>query len=84
MGGAEIVLTQSDLNSSRVELEITQVFGGTKIIVPPHWKVSSDLVAIFGGIEDRRPLMSNQAISDEKHLVIKGTSIFGGIDIRSY
>lgn len=84
MGGAEIILTQADILSPRVELEITQVFGGTKIIVPPHWKVSSDLVAIFGGIEDKRPLLMNQAISEEKHLVIKGTSIFGGIDIRSF
>jgi predicted membrane protein len=84
MGGAEIILTQADISSPRVELEITQVFGGTKIIVPPHWKVSSDLVAIFGGIEDKRPLLINQAISEEKHLVIKGTSIFGGIDIRSF
>ncbi|MEJ6982568.1 DUF5668 domain-containing protein [Pedobacter sp. P351] len=84
MGGAEIILTQADITLPRVELEITQVFGGTKIIVPPHWKVTSDLVAIFGGIEDKRPLFSNQAISEEKHLVIKGTSIFGGIDIRSF
>lgn len=84
MGGAEIIMTQADIGSSRVELEITQVFGGTKIIVPPHWKVSSDLVAIFGGIEDRRPFMAENVHSDEKHLVIKGTSIFGGIDIRSF
>lgn len=84
MGGAEIILTQSDITIPRVELEITQVFGGTKIIVPPHWKVTSDLVAIFGGIEDKRPLMSNQSISEDKHLIIKGTSIFGGIDIRSF
>ena len=84
MGGSEIILTQADINLPRVELEITQVFGGTKIIVPPHWKVTSDLVAIFGGIEDKRPLLVNQSISDEKHLVIKGTSIFGGIDIRSF
>ncbi|MBC7913429.1 MAG: hypothetical protein H7Y07_04830 [Pyrinomonadaceae bacterium] len=84
MGGAEIILTQSDMKSVRIELEITQIFGGTKIVVPPHWKVSSDLVAIFGGIEDKRPLMSDQALAEEKHLVIKGTSIFGGIDIRSF
>lgn len=84
MGGAEIILTQSELSSAIVELEITQVFGGTKIIVPPHWKVSSDVVAIFGGLEDKRPFMSSTAVSDEKHLMIKGTSIFGGIDIRSF
>jgi len=84
MGGAEIILTQADIVSSRVELEITQIFGGTKIIVPPHWKISSDLVAIFGGIEDKRPILSNPAFADEKLLIIKGTSIFGGIDIRSF
>jgi predicted membrane protein len=84
MGGAEIILTQSDITYPRVELDITQVFGGTKIIVPPHWKVSSDVVAIFGGLEDKRPFMANNAVSEEKHLVIKGTSIFGGIDIRSF
>ncbi|MGV3508473.1 MAG: LiaF transmembrane domain-containing protein [Sphingobacteriaceae bacterium] len=84
MGGAEIILTQADITSLRAELEITQVFGGTKLIVPPHWKVTSDLVAIFGGIEDKRPLMATHAIAEEKHLVIKGTSIFGGIDIKSF
>lgn len=84
MGGAEINLSQADIVSPRVELELTQIFGGTKIIIPPHWKVSSDLVAVFGGIEDKRPFMSNVTLSEEKHLIIKGTSIFGGIDIRSF
>jgi len=84
MGGAEINLSQADITSPKVILDITQVFGGTKIIVPPHWKISSDLVALFGGIEDKRHILAASAISDEKHLVIKGTSIFGGIDIRSF
>lgn len=84
MGGAEVNLSQADIVSPRVELELTQIFGGTKIIIPPHWKVSSDLVAVFGGIEDKRPFIPNVSITDEKHLIIKGTSIFGGIDIRSF
>jgi 3-keto-L-gulonate-6-phosphate decarboxylase len=40
------------------------------------------MVAIFGGIEDKRPPQLN-AIPD-KILVIVGTSIFGGIDIKSF
>ena len=83
MGGAEINFTQADINGPAAVIDITQIFGGTKIIVPPHWKVSSELAAVFGGIEDRRHL-SGAPISDEKHLIIKGTSIFGGIDIRSF
>ena len=83
MGGAEINLSQADIIGSPAVIDVTQIFGGTKIIVPPHWKVSSELAAVFGGIEDRRHL-TGVAISDEKHLIIKGTSIFGGIDIRSF
>ncbi|MXV51115.1 hypothetical protein GS399_09055 [Pedobacter sp. HMF7647] len=81
MGGAEINFTQADIKG-RVELDVTQIFGGTKIIVPPHWEVQSEMAAIFGSVEDKRHIQQ-QATSD-KVLVIKGTSIFGGIDIRSF
>lgn len=80
-GGSEINLMQADIKV-RAQLEVVQVFGGTKIIVPANWIVHSEMVAIFGGIEDKRPPQLNPA--SEKVLVIQGTSIFGGIDIRSF
>ncbi|WP_411273320.1 LiaF transmembrane domain-containing protein [Daejeonella sp.] len=80
-GGSEINLMQADING-RINLEVVQVFGGTKIIVPANWTVHSEMVAIFGGIEDKRPPQLN--VAAEKVLVIQGTSIFGGIDIKSY
>lgn len=80
-GGSEINLMQADVNG-RVHLEVVQVFGGTKIIVPANWTVHSEMVAIFGGIEDKRPPQLNA--SADKVLVIQGTSIFGGIDIKSF
>lgn len=80
-GGSEINLMQADING-RVNLEVVQVFGGTKIIVPANWTVHSEMVAIFGGIEDKRPPQLN--VAPEKVLVIVGTSLFGGIDIKSF
>jgi len=80
-GGSEINLIQADING-RVNLEVVQVFGGTKIIVPANWVIHSEMVAIFGGIEDKRPPQPNAA--GDKVLVIQGTSIFGGIDIKSF
>lgn len=80
-GGSEINLMQADIKGI-VKLEVVQVFGGTKIIVPANWTVQSEMVAIFGGIEDKRPPQLN-AFPD-KVLVIEGTSIFGGIDIKSF
>jgi predicted membrane protein len=82
MGGAQINLSQADFQG-RVVLEVTQVFGGTKIIVPPHWQIHHEMTAIFGGVEDKRQMPSDSVNSD-KVLVIKGISIFGGIDIRNY
>jgi hypothetical protein len=84
-GGTEINLMQADLIGSAT-LELTQVFGGTKLIVPPHWRVwSKDMVAILGGIDDKRPMMSNPAVEEpNKTLILKGTCMLGGIDIRSY
>ncbi|AXY76077.1 hypothetical protein D3H65_19735 [Paraflavitalea soli] len=80
-GGAEVNLSQADFKGPIV-LEIVQVFGGTKLIVPPHWVIRSEAVAIFGGIEDKRPPQS--ITSPDKVLVIRGTALFAGIEIKSY
>lgn len=81
-GGAEINLSQADINGTIV-LEATQVFGGTKLIVPANWKVQSEMVAVLGGIEDRRS-KSNENADPNKVLILKGTSVFGGLEINSY
>jgi predicted membrane protein len=81
-GGAELDFTQADING-RVIIDITQIFGGTKIIVPSNWQVVSDLAAVFAGVDDKR-IRSTASANNEKILVLKGTSIFAGVDIRSY
>jgi predicted membrane protein len=81
-GGVDIDFTQAEING-QVIVDITQIFGGIKIIVPSHWKVVSDLAAVFSGLEDKR--IRNTAIPNtDKILILKGVSIFAGIDIRSY
>lgn len=83
-GGTELNLTQADVNG-RIVLDLTQIFGGTKLLVPPHWKIQSDdLVSIFGGLDDKRPMQSGSPAETNKVLVLKGTCIFGGIDIKSF
>ncbi len=81
-GGTEINLMQADING-RVPLELVQVFGGTKLIVPAHWRVESEeIVTIFGGLNDKRQIAPTT--DDSKILVLRGTSMFGGIDIKSF
>lgn len=81
MGGAEINITKADLGSKAV-IDIFTMFGGTKLIVPPDWDVQSNVVAIFGGVDDKRPPTSLTNLS--KVIYLEGTCIFGGIEIRSY
>lgn len=81
MGGADINLMQADIQGP-VVLEVVQIFGGTKIIVPAHWKVHPEMAAVFGGVEDQR-FTYTTAPDDTRILYIKGTSIFGGITIKS-
>ena len=80
-GGVEIDLTQSDINGV-VVLDITQVFGGTKLILPAHWEVKTEITAIIGGVEDKRKNLSALNIAEGKTLILRGTSIFAGIDIK--
>lgn len=81
MGGAELNFSQADIQGTAA-VDITQIMGGTKIIVPANWTVRSELTSVFGSIEDKR---QNIGIpNQEKVLILEGSSVFGGIEIRNY
>jgi len=81
MGGFEADMSKADLQSAAV-LDITQIFGGTKLVIPSDWVLKIDVVSIFGAVEDKRQQSPNS--DPNKLLILKGTSIFGGIEIKSF
>ena len=81
-GGSEIDLTQADMTTPAI-LEVTAIFGGATLIVPSNWAIKSEAVTIFGGIGDKRKIVPSTE-SPTKTLVLKGTMIFGGMEIKSY
>lgn len=82
MGGAEINLSQADLQQP-VVLEVNNVFGGTKLVVPANWNIKNEINVVFGGVEDKRNI-NNQMPDPSKVMVLKGTCVFGGIEISNY
>ncbi|MBL7734293.1 MAG: hypothetical protein JNL51_02455 [Chitinophagaceae bacterium] len=80
-GGAEINLMHADFKSPIV-IDVVQIFGGTKLVVPANWEIRSEIAAVFGGIDDKRYQQGN--VLPEKTLILKGTSIFAGIEIISF
>lgn len=82
MGGAEINFSQADIREP-ILLEVNNIFGGTKLIVPANWDVRNEVTAVFGGVEDKRNL---QAIVPDpgKTILIRGTCLFGGVEFASH
>lgn len=80
-GSTEINLLQADMQQP-VALDVFQLFGSTKIIVPPHWVVATTASSILSENDDRRAILTN--VKDQnKCLYITGTSIFGSITIKN-
>ncbi len=83
MGGAEIDLSKADI-AGRVRLNATNIMGGTELIIPPDWDIQSDMmVAILGGVEDKRDPRFLRT-EPGKILVLEGVCLLGGIEIKSY
>jgi predicted membrane protein len=82
MGGAEIDLSQADMLSP-VSIDVTQLFGGTKLVIPGNWNVKTNVTSIFAGVEDKRTMPATMP-DQTKTLILDGTSIFGGIEITSF
>jgi len=80
-GGAELNLTNADFTSP-VVLDLVQIFGGTKLIIPANWEIRPEAATIFGGIEDKRRQPPNTHA--DKVLILKGSIIFGGVEVSSY
>lgn len=80
-GGTDINLIQADIQTP-VVIDIFQLFAGTKIIVPAHWKICSEVVSVFGEVDDRR-FIQGIPQDEQKTVYIRGTSIFGGVTIKS-
>ena len=84
LGGIHIDLHDANLAEGTNTLDITALLGGIEIIVPRDWKIIVNVTPIFGGVDDKRVVNANQVYESNKILIISGTVIFGGCDIKTY
>lgn len=82
-GGTELNLSQADIEKT-VTLDLTNVFGGTRLIVPANWEIKSELVSVMGSIEDKRSMQPNVNSQTAKILILRGNTFMGGIEIKNY
>lgn len=82
LGETEINLLQADFNGE-VKLEVTQILGSTKLVIPSTWQLKTESTAILGSVEDSR-LYTKENVQSDKVLILEGTTVLGSIVIRSY
>jgi predicted membrane protein len=82
-GGTELNFRNASLAPGTNVMDITCIFGGVTLYVPEDWTIRLDVTPVFGGFSDGRAESNARLSTDpEKLLVIRGTVIFGGGEIK--
>jgi predicted membrane protein len=78
-GRTTVDFSNADINGA-VILDSTQFFGEIRIKVPANWHVIAEVTNIFATVDDKRrnPTVN---IDANKVLVLRGTGIFGAVNI---
>ncbi|HEX9734199.1 MAG TPA: DUF5668 domain-containing protein [Thermoanaerobaculia bacterium] len=86
LGGGEVDLTEALPAGGQAVLEVLALWGGVDVRVPPEWRVSLEITAVMGGAEDARDAAELAAVEPggrRPHLVVRGFTMMGGVDVRS-
>jgi len=80
MGGLEIDLRKAAIHGEAV-IDLFVMWGGIEIRVPEDWTVTSHVVPLMGGVEDKtRP---PQTAHIQHNLVLRGVALMGGVEIKN-
>lgn len=80
-GGFQVDLTQADIAGDTAVLEVSALFGGGEVRVPPSWEIDIQGHALLGGYTDETHQMASGG--KPKRLVVRGTAVFGGVVIKN-
>ena len=83
MGGSEIDLRGSEMDKTAT-IEVFLLMGGAKIMVPQDWNVAFETINIMGGTKDQIQGEESNSENTNKTLIIKGTVLMGGLQVKRY
>lgn len=84
-GGIEFDLRKASLKTGGAVIDCVSVFGGCGFKIPMDWNVKNEVTTIFGAFTDKRgETYSDRYYDPSKTIVIKGVSIFGGIEVKHF
>ena len=81
MGGVELDLRQSRIDTAPVTLDVVALWGGLELKVPVDWKVETRVVPFMGGFEDKS--QSIAASETSPRLVVRGYAVMGVVIVSN-
>jgi predicted membrane protein len=78
-GGLELDLREALMDGPEATINISAKFSGIELRIPREWQVVMQVSATMGAVEDK----SVTPASPSHHLVLRGETIFGGVEIEN-
>jgi len=79
MGGVQLDLRRAAIHGEAT-IDVFVMWGGIEIRVPEDWTVSSHIVPVMAGVEDKtRPAQGAAA----HRLVLRGFALMGGVEVKN-
>jgi len=82
-GSIKLDFRQAKMAPGEHILDLSATFGGVELYFPHDWKVIVNVSSVFGGFDDQRYPGLNAAASGDSLLIIKGSVVFGGGELKN-
>ena len=82
-GGTDIDLRGAGMVRDEAVVDVFAMFGGVELKVPESWNVHASGLPIFGGFDDKSRHPQPDPEHPPKRLLVRGTVIFGGVEVRN-
>ena len=80
LGGAKLDLTSTPMMGDSTTIDVFAFMGGVEILVPSDWNVVIKVGSFMGAcVDKRRP----STLPQTKQLIVRGSSIMGGVEIKN-
>ena len=80
-GGINLDLTGAVMVGNSAVLDISTVYGGAVVRIPPSWNLEVRGAGVFGGFADHT--IHPPASPDMKRLIVRGAAVFGGVTFKN-
>ena len=82
-GGYSVDLREAAMLGDSAVIVVNAVFGGTELRIPETWSAVVQGQGVFGGFADNTRQPDPSRTPNPKRLIVKGSAVFGGVDIKN-